>query len=65
MYDLRPGLKYFSYSVSFAVKFEDNGRASQGALVVKNMPANAGNIMRGGFHPWVGRIPGGGHGNPL
>ena len=33
-------------------------------LVVKNPPANTGD-MRRGFDPWVGRSPGGGHGNPL
>ena len=37
---------------------------SQVALVVKNPPANAGD-MRGGFDPWVGKTPGGGLGNPL
>ena len=30
---------------------------SQVALVVKNPPANAGNIMRLGFDRWVGKIP--------
>ena len=30
--------------------------ASQEALVVKNPPANTGDI-RGGFDPWVGKIP--------
>ena len=30
--------------------------ASQLALVVKNLPANAGD-MRCGFDPWVGKIP--------
>ena len=25
--------------------------------MVKNPPDNAGNIMRGGFNPWVGKIP--------
>ena len=34
-------------------------------LVVKNLPAHAGGIKRNGFDPWVGKIPGGGHGNPL
>jgi len=34
-------------------------------LVVKNPPANAGDIKRCSFDPWVGKIPGGGHGNPL
>ena len=41
-------------------------RASQVALVVKNMPANAGEVKRCGFDPWVGKIPWkGGHGNPV
>ena len=39
--------------------------ASQVALVVKNPPANTRNVMRRGFNPWVGKIPGGGHGNLL
>ena len=39
-------------------------RASQVALVVKNLPNNAGD-MRLGFDPWVRKIPGGGHGNAL
>ena len=34
-------------------------------LVVKNMPANAGDIRDGGSSPGLGRTPGGGHGNPL
>ena len=32
-------------------------RASQVALVVKNLPPNAGNFKRYGFDPWVGKIP--------
>ena len=39
--------------------------ASQGALVVKNPPANAGDVRDMGSVPGVGRSPGGGHGNPL
>jgi len=35
------------------------------ALVVKNPPANAGNIRDMGSIPGLGRSPGGGHGNPL
>ena len=31
--------------------YVEEGRASQVALVVKNLPANAGNIMRHGFDP--------------
>ena len=38
--------------------------ASQVALVVKNLPASAGD-MRLRFDPGSGRSPGGGHGNPL
>ena len=39
--------------------------ASQVALVVKNPPANAGDIRDAGSIPGSGRSPGGGHGNPL
>ena len=35
------------------------------ALVVKNLPANAGHIRDVGWIPGLGRSPGGGHGNPL
>ena len=37
-------------------------RASQVALVIKNLPANAGDIRD---FPGSGRCPGGGNGNPL
>ena len=40
-------------------------RASQVALVVKNLPANAGDIRDSSSIPGSGRSPGGGHGNPL
>jgi len=39
--------------------------ASQVALVVKNPPANAGDITDTGLIPVSGRCPGGEHGNPL
>ena len=39
--------------------------ASQVALVVKNLPASAGDIRDAGSVPGSGRCPGGGHGNPL
>ena len=39
--------------------------ASQVALVVKNLPANAGDIRDAGSIPGWGRSPGGGHGNQL
>ena len=38
------------------------GGASQAVLVVKNPPANAGDL---GLIPGLGRSPGEGHGNPL
>ena len=34
-------------------------------LVVKNLPANAGDIRDMGSIPGLGRSPGEGHGNPL
>ena len=40
-------------------------RASQVAQVVKNLPANTGDIRDTGSVPGLGRSPGGGHGNPL
>ena len=33
--------------------------------MVKNLPANAGDIRDAGLIPGSGRSPGGGHGNPL
>ena len=39
--------------------------ASQVALVVKNPPATAGDVIDVGSIPGSGRCPGGGHGNPL
>ena len=36
--------------------------ASQVALVVKNLPANAGDIRNEGSIPGSGKSPGGGHG---
>ena len=39
--------------------------ASQVVLVVKNLPASAGDIRDAGSIPGLGRSPGGGHGNPL
>ena len=35
------------------------------ALVVKNLPANAGDVTDVGLIPWSGRAPGGGHSNTL
>ena len=38
---------------------------SQVSLVVKNLPANAGDLRDTGSITGLGRFPGGGHGNPL
>ena len=40
-------------------------RAPQVALVVKNPPANAGDVGHVGTIPGLGRSPGGGHGKLL
>ena len=40
-------------------------RASQVALAVKNLPANAGDLRDTGSTPRLGKSLGGGHGNPL
>ena len=39
--------------------------ASHVVLVVKNLPASAGDIRDVSSNPGWGRSPGGGHGNPL
>ena len=44
---------------------KDNPRASQVVLVVKNLPANAGDIRDVGLIPGSGRSPRGGHGSAL
>ena len=40
-------------------------KSFQVALVVKNLPANAGDIRDTGSVPRLGRSPGGGHGKPF
>ena len=40
-------------------------KASQVTLVVKNLPANAGDVRNKGSIPGLGRSPGEGHGKPL
>jgi hypothetical protein len=42
-----------------------DARAFQMVLVVKNLPANAGDIRDTSFIPGLGRCPGGGYGRPL
>ena len=53
-------LGFTSFSISL---YKD--RASQVMLVVKNPPANEGDIKDLGSIPGFGRSPGGGRGNPL
>ena len=47
------------------MKYVSVSGASQAALVVKNLSANAGDIRGASLIPWSGRSPGEGHGNPL
>ena len=47
----------------FRFVFEDG--SSQVALVVKNLPANAGDVRDLGLIPGLGRSPGEGNGNPF
>ena len=53
-----PAWTYQSFEVTQALFW-----ASQGALVVKNPPANAGDISDVGLIPGLGRSSGGGHAN--
>ena len=50
---------------AFVVYMYSETRAFQVALVVKNLPASAGDIRDLGSIPGSGRSPGGEHGNPL
>ena len=52
-------VKWFCVNIGFIFQ------ASQVALVVKNLPANAGDLRDVSSIPVSGRSPGGGHGNPL
>ena len=50
--------------ISSSVRF-GGGVVSQVALVVKNLPASAGDLRDSGSIPGLGRYPRGGYGNPL
>ena len=53
-------------AVSWHINFRTSkARASQVVLVVKKLPANAGDLRVTGLIPGLGRSPGGGHGNPF
>ena len=47
------------------MRLEGGHGSSQVALVIKNLPANAGDVRDTVSIPGSGRTPGGGHGNPL
>ena len=79
-YSLQDGVKENFYIMLQISKIFQNGflnllqqfeltyniyRASQAVLVVKNPPANAGDIRDVGSISGLGRFPGEGHGNPL
>ena len=53
------------HALYFELHFSNEWGASQVVLVVKNPPANAGNLRDLGLIPGLGRSPGEGHGNPL
>ena len=63
-----PFIMYF-YTFYFDLESNCTGyylcRASQVALAVKNLTANAGDLREVGLIPGLGRSPGGGRGNPL
>ena len=55
------------YFQHFKNKYPSNKKswASYVVLMVKNLPANAGDTRDTGSIPGLGRSPGGGNGNPL
>ena len=55
----------FNTNTPFWNQAHMNFGASLQTLVVKNPPANAGDVRDTGSIPGLGRSPGGGHGNPL
>ena len=59
------GLGQEVFPVSCLPKHQSFTQASQVALVVKNLPDNAGDIGDSGSIPGSGRSPGGWHGNPF
>ena len=61
------GAKSNSYTVGpgFEPGLCDSRWASQVVLVVKNLPASAGDVRDVGSIPGLGRCPGGGNGNRL
>ena len=62
------GITFFKMLLSpkeSACPTRESEHLTQVLLVVRNPPANAGDIRDAGLIPGLGRSPGGGHGNPL
>ena len=57
----KDGIYYSKNKISISIQRS----ASQVTLVVKNIPASAGDIRDMDLIPGLGRSPEGGHGNPL
>ena len=55
---------YFDSIIWICYNLHNHSWASQVVLVVKNLPANAGDIRDVDLIPGSGRSPGVGHGNP-
>ena len=49
----------------FPHQWQTLGASQMGLLVVKNLPANAGDVIDAGLIPRSGKSPGEGHGNPF
>ena len=58
-------VEFFNYLKNIFGSLQRLHGASQVVLVVKNLPANAGDTRETGSVPGSGRSPGGGHSNPL
>ena len=58
-------VEFFNYLKNIFGSLQPLHGASQVALVVKNLPANAGDVRDAGLIPGLGRSPAGGYGNPL
>ena len=54
-----------SWSQEFTLLSWSNNQAPKMALVVKNPPANGGDIREAGLTPGWGKSPGGGNSHPL
>ena len=58
-----PGVGFHFHGNQNQKEVLSDQRASQVALVVKNLAANAGDVRNAGLIPGSGRSPRGGHGN--